>query len=510
MTLHHRFIRQAKSKPKKAAIIDRTTGRTVTYQKALIASLILADKFKAYDGGFIGIMIPTSAGCALVILGALISGRVPVMINYSTGAAANARFAQRKCGFKTIIASRALLEKIDCPPVDGMIFIEDIMAGISGLDKLKSAVKSKLPMGLLLKTLPGAGEDDPAVVLFTSGSEKEPKAVPLTHRNITSNIEGLDAMFNLSDQDRFLANLPYFHVFGQTANLWLPIYYGMTLVAYANPLDFKTICQIVREEKVTLMVGTPSFFRGYLQKSARGDFGSVRIALVGADKCPDSLREGFAAEHGITLYEAYGTTETSPAISANTPEFNRPGSVGRVLPNVTVRIEDVETGLDAAPGRTGKILVKGDLVMPGYYDDIEETSFRLRQHWYDTGDMGYLDEDGYLWHVGRLKRFVKIGGEMVSLVQVENVLESLLPDEIDCCVVEVPDMVKGARIVAAVTRAVDEKQLLSRMAEQLPNIALPRRFVVIKELPFMGSGKVDFRGVTEIVQKMEATPTLHP
>lgn len=508
MLLHHHFILTAKTRPKKAAIIDCTMGRTLTYQQALIASLILADKLKVRDPGFIGIMIPTSAGCALAVLGALISGRVPVMINYSTGAAANAQFAQRKCGFKTIIASRALLRKIDCSPVDGMIFIEDIMAEISAVDKIKSAIKSKLPTGLLLKALPKNSEDDPVVVLFTSGSEKEPKAVPLSHRNITSNIEGLGRVFSLSDQDRFLANLPYFHVFGQTANLWLPIFYGMTLVAHANPLDFKTICRIVREEQVTLMVGTPSFFRGYLQKSSRGDFDSVRIALVGADKCPDSLREGFAVKHGLTLYEAYGTTETSPAISANAPQFNRPGSVGRVLPNVTVRIENLETGADAALGQVGKILVKGDLVMAGYYDDIEETSFRLRQHWYDTGDMGYLDEDGYLWHAGRLKRFAKIGGEMISLVRVENVLESLLPDDIACCVVKIPDTVKGARIVVAVTRTVDERLILAQMAEQLPNIALPKQFVVLTELPFMGSGKVDFRAVTEIVQSMRSSAPL--
>jgi len=510
MLLHHRFILAAKQRPTKAAIIDRTTGRTITYSKALIASLILADKFESCDPGFIGVMIPTSAGCALTVLGALISGRVPVMINYSTGAAANAEFAQAKCGFRTIVASKALLEKIGCPRLDGMIFIEDIMAGISAIDKIKSAIRSKLPGGLLTRSLPKSNENDPAVVLFTSGSEKEPKAVPLSHRNIAGNIESLGRVFDLSEQDRFLANLPYFHVFGQTANLWLPLYYGMTLVAYANPLDYKTVCRIVREEKITLMVGTPSFFWGYLQKSAPGDFKTVRIALAGADKCPDALREGFLTKHSLTLYEAYGTTETSPAISANTPRFNRPGSVGQVLPNVTVRIEDPATGADAARGQVGKILVKGDLVMAGYHDDIEETSFRLRRGWYDTGDMGYLDEDGYLWHAGRLKRFVKIGGEMVSLVRVENVLESILPDNIACCVVEIPDTVKGARIVAAVTAAVDERQLLARMAERLPNIALPKQFIILEELPFMGSGKVDFRRVTGIVQaaKTGAVPTM--
>src|SRR3990172_1559082 len=184
MLLHHRFIETAKKYKNKAAIVDRTTGNTVAYSKALIASLILANKFKAFDPGFIGIMVPTSAGCALSILGALMSGRVPVMINYSTGAADNARFAQRKCGFKTIITSKALLEKINCDPVDGMVYIEDIMASISPLDKIKAVIKSKLPTGMLLRTVHGGVEDDIVVVLFTSGSEKEPKGVPLSHRNI--------------------------------------------------------------------------------------------------------------------------------------------------------------------------------------------------------------------------------------------------------------------------------------------------------------------------------------
>ncbi len=507
MLLHHRFVESAKKRGKKLFIIDRTTGRRLTYSKSLMAALILADKLKRFEPGFIGVMIPTSAGAALTIIAALCSGRVPVMINYSTGAADNAVFAQRKCGFKTIITSKALLEKISCPAVDGMVFIEDIMDSVSPLDKVKAALRAKLPKNILMARVHGGRDSDTAVVLFTSGSEKEPKGVPLSHRNIAANIDGLGRVFDLSEADVFLANLPYFHVFGQTANLWLPLYYGMTLVAYANPLDYKAVCRIVREERVTLMVGTPSFFWGYLQKSAPGDFRTVRIALAGADKCPDALRDGFLDKHGLTLYEAYGTTETSPAISANTPGFNRPGSIGKVLPNLQLRIEDLETGEAKGPGQTGKILVKGDSVMSGYFDDIEESSFRLRQGWYDTGDMGFLDEDGYLWHAGRLKRFVKIGGEMVSLVKVENVLEKLLAPDIGCCVVEIPDAVKGAKIVAAVTGPVNEKEIIAQMSEQLPNLALPKHFMVLDELPYMGSGKVDFRGVTATVRaKMGGAP----
>jgi acyl-[acyl-carrier-protein]-phospholipid O-acyltransferase/long-chain-fatty-acid--[acyl-carrier-protein] ligase len=500
MLLHHHFIRTAKKFENKTAIVDRTTGRNITYGKALIASLLLADKLKKFDEGFIGIMIPTSAGCALSILGALICGRTPVMINYSTGAAQNCEYAQKKCDFRTIITSKALLEKIGCPRLPGMVFIEDVMKSVSMLDKIKSALRAKLPVERLIGKTHSGSEEENAVILFTSGSEKDPKAVQLSHRNIFSNLFGISQMFDLSADDIFLANLPFFHVFGLTVNLWLPLYYGMTLVTYANPLDFKNICNIIREEKITFVVGTPIFMWGYLRKSEPGDFATCRIMLTGADKTPDSLREEFIEKHNIVLLEGYGCTETSPVISVNTPEANRPGSVGQPLANVKVRVENYETGDECSIGEIGKILVKGENVMKGYFDDFESTTLSLRHGWYDTGDMGFQDGDGYLWHVGRLKRFMKIGGEMVSLIKVENVLEHLLPDDIYCCVVEVPDALRGAKIVAAITRKIDEKAILRKMSEELPNIALPKHFVVIEELPKMGSGKLDFRRITEIVR----------
>ncbi|MEE9169674.1 MAG: AMP-binding protein [bacterium] len=500
MLLHHRFVRTAKKFGKKLAFIDRNSNRRISYSRALIGSLILANKFKKYEEGFIGIMVPTSAGSALSVIGALMSGRIPVMINYSTGAEENAEYAKKKCNFRTIITSSALLEKIQCPQIEGMVCIEDIMESVTGMDKLMAAIRAKIPTPLLLRLMHKGDEDDDVVILFTSGSEKEPMAVQLTHRNIVSNIEGFSEAIGLTGEERILANLPYFHVFGFSINLWTPLYHGMTLITYANPIDYKKISEIVREDKPTMMVGTPSFFWGYLRKSEPGDFESIQLAVCGADKCPDALREGFLSKHGIVLYEGYGTTETSPVISSNLPDSNRPGSVGKVIPNVEVKIEKYETGEECKTGEVGKILVRGEHVMKGYLDDLEETSMRIRSGWYDTGDMGYLDEDGYLWHAGRLKRFVKIGGEMVSLVTVEDELERLLPDEVSCCIVDIPDALKGAKIVAAVTQKIDETDIRKNLARNLPNIALPRQFVVIDELPKMGSGKIDFRATTEMVR----------
>ncbi len=504
MLLHHHFIDVAKRLGDKLAIHDFTTNKEVSYSRALLASLLLAGVFKKYDRGFIGVMLPTSAGCILTKIGLMMSGRIPVMINYSTGAELNAAYAQRKCDFRTIITSRTLLEKINCPFVEGMVYIEDIMERLSGLQKVKAALLSKLPAAVIKKLVRGGTDDDSAVILFTSGSEKDPKAVLLTHRNISANIISASKRFNFDGSDTFLSSLPYFHVFGLTVNLWIPLYHGDTILTYANPLEYRKICEIVRDHKATLMVGTPSFFWGYLKKSEKGDFDSLRIALVGADKCPDSLREAYQEKHNQTLYEGYGATECSPVISANSPEDNRPGSVGKPIPDVQVRIENYETGEECGPGEDGRILVKGDNVMKGYFDDFEQTSLHIRNGWYDTGDMGNIDKDGYLWHVGRIKRFVKIGGEMVSLVKIESVLDSLLPDDAHCCVVEIPDSTKGARIVAVITEKINEKAMLKQMAEQLPKIALPKQFIHFDELPKMGSGKIDFRTITEMVREQRA------
>ena len=506
MLLHQQFVRMAKKHSKKFAIKDKTTKSNVTYSRALIGALILSKKFKEYDKGYLGIMIPTSAGCALATVGAIMSGRVPVMINYSTGAENNAKYAQEKCNFKTIITSKALLDKINCPVLEGMVMIEDIMKSVTTGDKLGAALKTKLPVGMILNGIHKGEEDDNVAILFTSGSEEDPKVVQLTHRNLASNILNFCDHVGIHETDTILANLVFFHIFGLTVNLWVTFVKGLTMVTYANPTDFQTISNIAKEERPTIMVGTPSFFWGYLQKSEPGDFKSVRVMVAGADKCPDALRDGYMKKHGVTLLEGYGATETSPVVSVNSHEFNRPGSTGKVIPNVSVRIEHLETGKECDDGEVGKILVKGDLIMKGYLNEPELTAEVLVDGWYNTGDMGYLDADGYLWHSGRFKRFVKIGGEMVSLVKVENVMEQYLPEGVSCCIVEIPDEIKGATIVAAITKTINKVAILRKMGKELPNIALPRQFFVIDELPMMGTGKIDFRNVTEMVHDMVNNP----
>lgn len=503
-TLHETFVNAAHTFSSKLAFIDKATNRRISYKQALIGSILLARKFVklAADEKYLGIMLPTSAGCGLSMIGALMGGKIPVMINYSTGAADNARYAQNKCGFKTIITSKALLEKINCEPVDGMVYIEDLVAGFGTLKKAGAALKSAMPASLFWSGLNKGEPQDTAVILFTSGSEKAPKAVELSHRNILSNVDAAGEAFHKTDQDVMMAILPLFHVFGLTVTFWLPVCYGMTVITYANPLEFKNVARFIKDEKPTILVGTPYFLAGYIKHARPGDFESIRLAVVGADKMPAALQRQYEQEHGVPLREGYGATETSPVISANRIDNHKTGSIGLPMPGVEVRIIDVDSGEELPVGREGKIQVRGELVMKGYLGDVEETALRIEAGWYETGDMGLIDEDGFIWHKGRLKRFIKIGGEMVSLVAVEAVLEKLLPEEVSCCAVEVPDKKRGATVGVAVDVDVDQNELMSQLADKLPALSLPRHIVKLEELPKMGSGKVDFRTTTQLVVEM--------
>ncbi len=504
MILHKKFIESAKLNKNKIAIIDEGTKKTLTYKKLLIASLMLYPKLKNFPSKYIGIMLPTSMGGMLSVIAALMAGKIPVMINFSTGAIKNAIYAQEKCSFKTIITSVKLIEKLQIEPIEGMIFIEDILKTVTTFDKLKAAIKASLPVSFIKSSVANAKEDDTSVILFTSGSEKEPKAVELSHKNISHNLINVPKHLTIDANHKFMSTLPIFHVFGLTVVFWLPITLGSTIITYPNPLDFKIIGKLTKKHKANVIGGTPSFYYGYIKKCDKDDFLSVKLAVSGADKLTKHIYDAFLEKFKVKILEGYGTTETSPVISVNTPKYHKVGSIGRPLPNVQIKIVHHETEEELPINTEGKLLVKGDMVMKGYLGDIEETSLRLRNGWYDTGDMALLDEDGFLWHKGRLKRFVKIGGEMVSLVKVESVLEKYLPDNTVCCVVDVPNPTKGADIVAAITTSeINKRKILKQMAKELPSIALPKNFYVLDELPTMASGKINFREVEKICRAMQ-------
>ncbi len=500
--LHLRFIQTAKKHSHRIAVYDKATNVDYTYGRMLIASLILKEHLGKIPGKYLGIMLPTSMGGMLGVLGTLMNGKIPVMINYATGAIENCRYARQKCNFKTIITSKKLLDKLNLQPIDNMVFVEDILASVTTLAKLKAALISKLPYSALSMLVHNGPENEVSVILFTSGSEKEPKAVQLSHKNILQNVDAVPKMVHLDHNDVFMSILPMFHVFGLTVQFWLPVILGSAMVTYPNPLEYKTVSDLCREYKATFISATPSFFYGYMQKSNPGDFSTIKFAIAGADKLPDKIYEGFMKKHNIPIFEGYGATETSPVISVNYPGVHKLGSIGKVIPGVQVRIVDINTDKILGPNQEGKILVKGDNVMEGYLGDLEETSLRIHNGWYDTGDIGMIDDDGFLWHKGRLKRFVKVGGEMISLVKVENVLSSLLPENVICCVVDVPNPTKGADVVAAVANGdFDKAALLKQLKKELPAIAVPREFYVIEDIPMMASGKVNFREVEKICRE---------
>ena len=352
--LQHRFIERARKHPNKVAIRDRAIHRDVTYSRALLGALVLARRFRNMERGRIGIMLPTSSGGALAVVGALMGGLTPVMINYSTGAAKNCAYAQAQCDFRTIVTARALVERVGCEELPDMVFMEDIMAGLGRCEKLLAYLKSRLPLGPL-KRITGSGDlDSPAVILFTSGSEKDPKGVQLTQRNILSNIDSFSDMMDIHGMDHMLAVLPYFHVFGLTIHLWTPLCLGMTAITYPNPLDFKVIAGLVKEEKPQLLVGTPLFLEGYARQSRPGDFASVILTVAGADKCPESLRQLYREKHKLEIFEGYGATETSPVISVNPRGGNRPGSIGVPIPGTRVRIENIDSGRTVRPARPAR------------------------------------------------------------------------------------------------------------------------------------------------------------
>jgi len=502
MQLQEKFLYTAKESKKKVAVIDKTLNKEYTYDKLLIASLIFKNIIKKYPEKYIGIMIPTSTAAFISIIATLMADKIPVMINYATLASQNCMYAQDKIGFSTILTSRKLLEKLGQKPVAGMIFLEDIRTEISLPMKLNALFLSKLPISSIQKKIHHGSDDETSVIIFTSGSEKEPKAVQLSHANIMHQLVTFPKIFNITSEDIFLQNLPVFHIFGFTL-FWLALSAGSSMVTHANPLEYRNIVNSIKKYGATIVFGTPTFYYGYLKQSEPGDFKTIRYLIAGADKVSQHLREGFKTKHNIDLLEGYGTTETSPVVSSNTPEENKPGSVGKIIHDMQVKIVHCETGKELPFGELGEILVKGPSVMKGYYGDIEETTLRLKNGWYETGDMGLIDEDGFLWHKGRLKRFVKIGGEMISLVKVEEVLEKYLPDDILFCVVDVPDERKGSEIVAALTtKEIDFKTIKKKMQSELPSIAIPKEFYVIENIPTMGSGKVDFLRVEKLCREL--------
>ena len=541
-TLDRAFVHTARLHPLQFFMADGKTPR-VSFASALVKTVFIARRLRRQVGDqpMIGMLIPPSAGGALTNYALMLAGRVPVNLNYTASNEVIASSAQQ-CGIDVVITSRAFLDRFPSMIIPGRtLLLEEALAAPRLTEKLFAlALAWLMPAGLLKRALgahrvklqtefaTGKGRaaqmDQLATVIFSSGSTGDPKGVMLTHFNIASNISQIMQVFMLDGRDKILGILPFFHSFGFMAGLWLPAVHGVGVVFHVNPLDAQTVGALIEKYNVTLLVATPTFLQAYMRRCKPESFGSLQYVLVGAEKLQERVALAFEDQFGIRPLEGYGCTECSPIVAVNGKDFRAPGfrqvasrrgKIGHPLPGVSVRIVDIDTGQQVAPGTAGMLLVKGPNVMRGYLGKPEKTAEVLHDGWYTTGDIAMMEEDGFLTITDRLSRFSKIGGEMVPHILIEEKLNELAEsNEQVFAVTAVPDEKKSERIV--VIHTLPESKLapvLEKFAQcDLPALWKPKsgQFVHVDAIPVLGTGKMDLRGIKALAMALsipvEAAP----
>ncbi len=515
--LQLRFVRSAKKNWSKFAMAD-SSGRELSYGRALAGSLLLADwvKKRCATEEMVGLLLPASVGGALANLGVTLAGKVAVNLNFTAGREAMTS-AIEQCRLRTILTSRLLLAKIRMEPTGEMVFLEDILKGTSAWAKLRALWIARLAPARLLVAWYGGWKQTPdslATVIFSSGSTGTPKGVMLSHYNVVSNIEAMAQVYWIGPRDRIVGVLPFFHSFGFTVTIWLPLLAGCGVAYHPNPTDGQAIGELVAKYKGTFLLSTPTFCASYARKCARQEFATLRFVLVGAEKLRDSVARTFAEAFDRELLEGYGCTEMSPVVAVNVPDYragkdtqtgNKRGTVGHPLPGVAVKVVNPATFESLPPNQEGLLLVKGANRMLGYLGQPERTSEALRDGWYVTGDIGAIDDEGFIRITDRLSRFSKIGGEMVPHLKVEEAIYRVLGD-CPCCVTGIPDEQKGERLaVLYASPDVTPRDLWRRLSDtDLPRLWLPKRESVfqVAALPALGTGKIDLRQVKTTAQEL--------
>ncbi len=509
------FVQSARWHPFRPFLSDKKTPK-LSFGSAFLKSLFLAQRLRKpwADQDRVGILLPPSIAGALVNHAAWFLGKTPVNLNY-TLSVEGIESCIRQCGIRNVITSREFLSAIKIELQSPTLCLEDLAAKPRMSEKLWALVLALLcPYRFLGSLLGGSGRpslDDVATVIFSSGSTGEPKGVELTHYNVVSNCDQLTQTFSLSEGDGFLGVLPFFHSFGFTGTLVLPSLSGVRAVYYPNPLDARTIGELVLQHRVTFLLATPTFLQIYMRGCTPDQFGSVQFTMVGAEKLPDRVAAAFEERFGIRPLEAFGCTECAPGVSVNTQDWReagvyqvgaKRGSIGHPLPGISVRIVDIDTGALLPPGESGLLLVKGPNVMKGYLGLPEKTADVLQDGWYTTGDVAAIDEDGFLRITDRLSRFSKIGGEMVPHIKVEEVLHELADrTEASFAVTSIPDEKKGERLIVLHTLSMEDLgACLERLAAaELPNLWKPKQdqFFGVEAFPYLGTGKLDLRRLRE-------------
>ncbi len=478
------------------ALVDHD-DRTFTYDEIILASFALGSALKSGTraGECVGVMLPTGAAGALAFFALSAFGRIPTMLNFTSGLA-GLKSALATAKVRRVVTARRLVEKAGLEEVVAglgaeILYLEDVRKRLSLKDKLMAAVGKFAPRLLAASPAPSK----PAVILFTSGTEGEPKGVALSHENLLANIAQARAHFDFYASDVLLNPLPMFHCFGLTVGTLLPLMIGVKIVCHPTPLQPKEIVRRIRHHGATILISTDTFINQYARASESGDLDSLRMAVCGAERLRDETRAFLRKKSTVTLLEGYGVTEAAPVVAANQIEANHPGTVGRMLAGVQARLEPVE-GIAGA----GQLHVRGPNIMLGYLkSDAPGKIVPPPDGWHNTGDIVAIDEDGFLAIRGRLKRFAKIGGEAVSLAVVENIATALWPDNAHAAIA-LPDGRKGEQIVL-VTDAKDA----SRMAmvgwaqnHGVTELALPRRVVLVEAIPILATGKTDYVSVQKM------------
>jgi acyl-[acyl-carrier-protein]-phospholipid O-acyltransferase/long-chain-fatty-acid--[acyl-carrier-protein] ligase len=481
--------------PGRVAVEDPVTGK-LSYRRLLVGARVLGGRLGALapEGRALGVMLPNANAAAVTVLGVMSAGRVPAMINFTAGAT-NILNACKVAEIDTLVTSRAFVQK---GRLDALlealsqsltiVYLEDLRDGVGRLDKLRGFLGWR-------QALRPRRPDDPAAILFTSGSEGTPKGVVLSHRNMLANAAQAQARIDFGRTDKVFNVLPVFHSFGLTVGLVLPLVSGVPVYLYPSPLHYRVVPELVYGSNATILFGTDTFLAGYARAAHAYDFRSLRYILAGAEPVKPATRKTYAEKFGLRILEGYGVTETAPVLALNTPMFNRFGTVGRIMPGMEARLEPV-------PGVSegGRLFVRGPNVMLGYLRAERPGVLEVpAEGWHDTGDIVTIDPDGFVTIRGRAKRFAKIGGEMISLAAVEAVAAELYPDA-GSAVAAVPDPRKGERLVlvtekADATRAAFQAEARAR---GLSELAVPAEIVTVDKLPQLGSGKVDFAAVTRL------------
>jgi acyl-[acyl-carrier-protein]-phospholipid O-acyltransferase / long-chain-fatty-acid--[acyl-carrier-protein] ligase len=501
-TLGQEFIKACKKNRRQKAYKD-ATGAEVSYRKALIGAFVLGNHLSRFGENNIGLLLPNLTATALVFMGLQLFRKVPVFLNYSSGPAALTK-AMELADLKIIITSRKFMEAIKLNYTlfedKKLVFMDDIKSEIRLGDRL---------LGLWRSCFPGSfshadseAHSETAVVLYTSGSEGVPKGVCLSHENIISNIHQALSRIDVRETDYFLNALPMFHSFGLTIGTILPLFAGAKAFLYVSPLHYRVIPEIAYDQGCTVLMGTNTFLNGFSKKAHPYDFHTIRYMFCGAEALSDAVFERYAKVYGVRVMSGYGATECSPVISINNAIEHEYGTVGRVLPGIEYKLIPVE-GIDSKGGSAGRLYVKGKNVMKGYLknDKANEKYLVEDEGWYDTGDMVEVTEDGFFKIVGRLKRFSKISGEMISLTAVEEALIRGFGDRKEIAVMALADERKGEKLIIVTNnKEVDTRTAREKLKTQgFSDLACPKDVRFLKEIPKLGTGKVDYVKLKELL-----------